>query len=215
MRTRIPRHSPNRSCVTSPFFVLWLLAPLCIATFAQTTTNSGQRVNQDGLIVGDFQKRISDYLKVRKQAQGEAPTPKQTDAPEKIMQSQHQLSAKIRDLRTDAKQGDIFTPEIANLFRRLINQSLNGEDGRKIRKSYERAEPIHDVKLEVNQPYPDGLPLQSMPPSLLMNLPKLPPELEYRFVGRELVLRDIAANLVVDVIPDVSTSGLPVGKKAQ
>jgi hypothetical protein len=63
--------------------------------------------------------------------------------------------------------------------------------------------------LEVNQPYPDGLPLQSMPPSVLMNLPKLPPELEYRAVGRELVLRDIAANLVVDIIPDISLSKLP------
>ena len=45
-----------------------------------------------------------------------------------------------------------------------------------------------------------------MPPSLLLNLPKLPKELEYRFVGRELILRDIAANLIVDVIPEVTTA---------
>jgi len=50
------------------------------------------------------------------------------------------------------------------------------------------------------------LPLQSMPPSLLLNLPRLPKELEYRFVGRELVLREIPANLIVDAIPDVTAS---------
>jgi hypothetical protein len=44
-----------------------------------------------------------------------------------------------------------------------------------------------------------------MPPSLLLNLPELPKELEYRFVGRELVLRDSAANLIVDVLPDIRT----------
>jgi hypothetical protein len=215
MRERILHHFPIRTYPAAPLLVVFLFAQFCSFGFGQTTTASGQRVNQDGLTVGEFQKRVADYLKVRRQAQGEAPTPKQTDAPEKIMESQHELSARIRELRANSKQGDIFAPEIANLFRRLINQSLNGADGRKIRKSYQRAEPIHGVKLEVNQPYPDGLPLQSMPPSLLMNLPKLPPELEYRFVGRELVLRDIAANLVADVIPDVSTSGLPVGKKAR
>ena len=58
--------------------------------------------------------------------------------------------------------------------------------------------------LQVNANYPDGLPLQSMPPSLLLNLPRLPKELEYRFVGRELILRDTQANLIVDVIPDLS-----------
>jgi hypothetical protein len=36
-------------------------------------------------------------------------------------------------------------------------------------------------------------------------LPELPKELEYRFVGRELVLRDIAANLVLDVVQDIRT----------
>jgi hypothetical protein len=44
--------------------------------------------------------------------------------------------------------------------------------------------------------------LQSTPPTILMNLPRLPPELEYRINGRALVLRDTNANLVVDLIPD-------------
>jgi hypothetical protein len=35
-----------------------------------------------------------------------------------------------------------------------------------------------------------------------MNLPRLPPELEYRIAGHALVLRDAVANLVVDLMPD-------------
>jgi hypothetical protein len=49
-------------------------------------------------------------------------------------------------------------------------------------------------------------------PSMLAGLPQLPPELEYRFLGRHLILVDVLANVVVDVLydalpgPDVSSS---------
>ena len=41
-----------------------------------------------------------------------------------------------------------------------------------------------------------------MCPAMLRRLPELPPELEYRFVGRDLVLVDILGNVVVDVLRD-------------
>jgi hypothetical protein len=36
----------------------------------------------------------------------------------------------------------------------------------------------------------------------LIDLPRLPSGLEYRIVGRELVLLDSTSNLVVDLLPD-------------
>jgi hypothetical protein len=36
----------------------------------------------------------------------------------------------------------------------------------------------------------------------LLRLPQLPKEVEYRFVGRDLILRDVAANLIVDFLPN-------------
>jgi hypothetical protein len=33
-------------------------------------------------------------------------------------------------------------------------------------------------------------------------LPPLPPELQYRFVGRDLILWDIHSGLIVDFLPD-------------
>ena len=179
------------------------LLGIAVAMFAQTPSSPG--VNRDAAIGEDFEKRITEYMKSHQKAQAGLATPKNTDAPEKIVEYQHQFAAGIRALRPEAKRGDIFTPEITDLFRRLIHSSLNSPDGEKIRKSYEHAEPLHGIRLDVNQTYPDGLPLQSTPPSLLLNLPRLPKELEYRFLGRELVLRDISANLIVDVIPDITT----------
>jgi len=39
-------------------------------------------------------------------------------------------------------------------------------------------------------------------PSMLAGLPELPGELEYRFLGRNLLIIDVLANLVVDVLDD-------------
>jgi hypothetical protein len=185
--------------------ILILLVSTAGFASSQAKPGSGTQVNQNAAIGADFDKRVNDYMKLRHQAQAGLSAPKNTTSSGKITGYQHELAAKIRELRPQAKQGDIFTPEVTELFHRLISQSLNGPESTKIRKSYQRAEPIHGVRLDVDQSYPDRLPLQSMPPSLLLNLPRLPKELEYRFVGHELVLRDIASNLIVDLIPEVVT----------
>src|SRR5690242_2365673 len=184
------------------------LAVLVVASgFAFSQAKPAQKVNHDAAVSADFEKRVADYLKLRHSVQDGLTMPKSTPSPTQLTGSQHQLADRIRTARPQARQGDLFAPAIADLFRHLVSQSVNGPQGTQIRKSYDRAEPIRGVHLEVNQAYPDGLPLQSMPPSLLQNLPKLPKELEYRCVGHELVLRDIAANLIVDFMPDLITPG--------
>jgi hypothetical protein len=40
-----------------------------------------------------------------------------------------------------------------------------------------------------------------MPPNVLAALPKLPADLEYRFLGRHLVLVDTRASVIIDRIP--------------
>jgi hypothetical protein len=192
-------------CLSGTIPIVLLLLSITHFTFSEIQNAPATQVNQNAAISAEFDKRVNDYMNLRHQAQAGLSMPKNTTSSRKITDYKRELAAKIRDLRPQARQGDTFTPEIAELFRRLISQSLNGPDSTKIRKSYERAEPIHGVRVQVNQTYPDSLPLQSMPPSLLFNLPKLPKELEYRFVGHQLVLRDIPANLIVDLIPEVVT----------
>jgi hypothetical protein len=54
----------------------------------------------------------------------------------------------------------------------------------------------------INGQYIPAAPLSTVPPTVLLQLPPLPEELEYRFVGRTLILRDSIANLIVDFIPN-------------
>ena len=186
--------------------MLLTIAVLCLASGgASAQGKPPARVNPDAAVSAQFDQHVTDYMKLRQKAEKGLSVPKGTESSDKITQYQRDLAERIRAARPQAKAGDIFTPQIADLFRKLITGSINGPDGVKIRTSYERAEPIRGVHLAVDQAYPDGLPLQSMPPSLLLNLPRLPKELEYRFVDHELVLRDVAANLVVDLIPDLTT----------
>jgi len=56
----------------------------------------------------------------------------------------------------------------------------------------------------VNEPYPDGVPFTTVPPSLLLEFPKLPEQVvTYRIVGHDLILLDVDANLVLDRIPEI------------
>lgn len=149
--------------------------------------------------VSDFQARVTRYLELRKKDAGIAQRP--SNSADKVSDTQEMLASKVKALRPNAAQGDIFTPEIARYFRKQISTSLAGVDGRKIRASLKHAEPVHGVTIRVNEEYPEGTPLQSTPPTILSAFPILPDSLEYRIVGRTLVLRDVAPNLVVDFIP--------------
>jgi hypothetical protein len=56
------------------------------------------------------------------------------------------------------------------------------------------------VEVRVNAEYPVDAPLSMVTPALLARLPAPPAPLEYRFVGRDLILLDASARLIVDVI---------------
>src|SRR5258708_8096011 len=152
----------------------------------------------DVAVVKDFQARIAKYLEVHKQ-QGVAGKP--TDSPDKLADQKQQTAQKIRESRPEAKQGDIFTPQIAAYFKKRLRATMRGRDGAKIRPSLRHAEPLPDVPLQVNAKYPGNLPLQSTPPTLLLNLPRLPSHLQYRIRHRALVLYDVPSNLIVDFLP--------------
>lgn len=177
------------------------LAAGCFAS-AQTTPPQGKSVNQNSLIIQDFEKKLDDYAKLRKQAQSGLPDPKSASSAENIKQYQQSLAQNIRTQRAQAKAGDIFTPPVSQLFKELIATPMRSDTSGRIQASLRHAEPVRGLSLEVNQEYPQTSAMQSTPPTLLANLPKLPPELEYRIVGRELVLLDTKSNLIVDLLPD-------------
>jgi hypothetical protein len=162
------------------------------------------QTNADAALLKDFTDRIDAYMKLHdKQEKGKA-DPKETSDAGKIKETQDALAAKIQAARADAKPGDIFTPEIRQLFRRLMYPEMKGPDAPETRKTIteDPATPTKQQVLKVNARYPEGAPLPTVPPNLLARLPQLPEELEYRFINRDLILRDVNANLILDYIPN-------------
>jgi hypothetical protein len=64
--------------------------------------------------------------------------------------------------------------------------------------------PLTPVVLTVNGSYEPAASFSTMPATLLMRLPSLPEEVEYRFVGKHLLLRDTSANIILDYILDAA-----------
>jgi hypothetical protein len=168
-----------------------------LALFLQTPSSRPATPAQDQ-ILSDFGTRVRNYVEFRKKKAGSPPKP--TTSAAKLDQNREQMASGIREARSEAKQGDIFTPEIATYFRTHIAASLTGPNGAKIRTSLRDAEPVKGFRPQVNESYPEGVPRQSTPPSLLMNLPRLPKELEYRIVDHDLLLLDAETNMIVDFI---------------
>ena len=160
----------------------------------------------DRKTIDGFLHAAKDYLTIQRNAPSDAKM-KQTKDVGDIEQKRKALQEVIVAARPDAKQGDLFTPPVADLFRRLMTSAMDGSDGKKVRSSLQHAEPgpaTQTAQIAVNRNYPNrnGQPLQSSPATLLQHLPMLPKGIEYRMVGTTLVLRDTEANIVVDYLPD-------------
>jgi len=176
-----------------------------------------QNANPDAIVLADFQKRIDAYMAVNKDAAKDAPPLKETKNPGEIKAAQDALGVKIRAARMTARQGEIMTPEIQNKFRRLMYPVVTspappGTAEREVKKDIKeelkenteerKEEGGKPVVLKVNARYPEDTPLPTTPPQVLMNLPKLPEQLEYRIIGKNLIIRDVEANIIVDIVPN-------------
>jgi hypothetical protein len=120
-----------------------------------------------------------------------------------IIERRQALAKRIRETRAKAKRGDIFTPEITAEFRRVILGTLRGPTAPSVLNTIRKGEPVPNWRPKINGDYPENLPLTTVPPTLLLHLPQLPEEVAYRIVGRDLVLQDIEARVVIDFIPGV------------
>jgi len=173
---------------------------LSCSTLAYGSGAQAPAVNPDAKLLQDFTKRVDDYVTLQRKLERESPPPKPTTDQARIEASKDALAVRIRAARDNARQGDIFSPEIAALFRKLMHPEMKGADGKEAKQTV-RDEAPAAIALKVNAEYPENQPLPTVPPNLLAALPRLPKELEYRIVNNDLILRDVHANLIVDFIP--------------
>src|SRR5947208_8614453 len=113
-------------------------------------------------------------------------------------------------LRPLARQGDLIVPAAAATVRRQVVDAFASP----------KRDLLMDALAEQNDTGPKSPPAElinqhvdapRVPPLLLESLPPLPKQLEYDFIGRTLLLRDVDADVVVDFLPDTLPAQPPAG----
>jgi hypothetical protein len=154
------------------------------------------RVQVWGYIMADFSTRVWGYFELRSELEKGLPALTVTDDPSEIKRVMRALAKRIRVARAGAKEGDLFTPTISVEFRKVLILEMNANTWAAIMDDNPGEFSNH-----INGTYPDEKPLSTVPLNILAALPRLPDDIQYRFLGRHLILLDTRANVILDRIP--------------
>ena len=157
------------------------------------------QVTPDAAAIADFQKRVGEYAELHQKLEKTLTPLPETPTPEQITEHQRALERLLVRARADAKASDIFSAPIRAYFRRQIARILEGPSGPAVLDSI-LDEDTRAVRPRINSRYPPNIPVSNVPPQILLVLPRLPEELEYRFIGERLVLLDVHSYTIVDYI---------------
>jgi hypothetical protein len=149
-----------------------------------------------GDIIGDFTERIWRYYDLRSELEKGLPPLRVTNDPREIKRAQRALAQTIRAVRHGAKQGEFFTTTLAVEFRNVLRLEMNDDTWAAIMDDNPG-----EFANQINGTYPGTRALSTVPPNILARLPRLPDDIQYRFLGRHLILHDTRANLILDRIP--------------
>lgn len=154
----------------------------------------------DSAVLARFTAAVQQYVGLQQKVREEVPPLVPNSDPQTIIRASDMLAAAIQRARPQAHQGDFFSPEVRKVFQARIARALNHADFLALTGADDPEERSSIASLRTYARYPVNGPLATMPPSILQALPALPEELEYRFIGRDLILRDRQARLVLDYI---------------
>ena len=195
----------------------WLVATLFLApcSFGQSASPSGRRtrppqnkpeVNQaelDAEALEEFKEELDDYVKLRRKLEAKLPPFPRQGSQAKVHEYEVTLEKLIEKARVRAREGDLFVSEVRPLIRRLCRNLFATPEGKALLAEIREESAERMLLARVNGRYPYGIPLSSTPYELLKLLPPLPDVLEYRFLGAHLILIDVEARIIVDVLRNV------------
>ena len=150
-----------------------------------------------GTTLSEFTAQMDAYAALRRSLQEGLRELRVTDKPAEIREAERSLAARIRTARAGAGRNDIFTPDVRRAFKQILRTVANPGTCEAIRDDNPG-----EFGWRVNDEYPPGKPLSTVPASILAALPKLPDDVSYRFLGRDLILHDSRANILLDRIDD-------------
>jgi hypothetical protein len=165
---------------------------------SQSTTPPKVNVPDEKRVEAEFLRRVGEYAQLHKRLEAMLPKLPKDATPQQIDTDQRALLLLVAQARATAKPGDLFTSDTQRVIKQRFGVIFQGPQGQQA-KRYIHDEP-HPVTPEINKRYPDSVPLSTMPPRVLAQLPKLPDELEYRFVANHLILMDVHAHIMLDYV---------------
>lgn len=151
----------------------------------------------DKAVIRNFTARAKAFVKLRNRVRARLPKLSKDSTAEQIAAHKKAFEEAVRTARRGAKPGDILTPATAQYIRRLIRTEFKGKERSEVKKAILEAE-TGGVPLRVNYPYPEATEFSEVPAKLLLELPLLPKELNYRFAGRHMLLLDKENGLILD-----------------
>lgn len=172
-------------------------------------------VNEYGAAVKEFRDRAQAYLEQQKEIAKGLPPLKNTNDAAELTGREDELGRRIALARATAKPGEFIGSNLEPYVREAVKKDWANRPS-DARLAVGEDLPRTDLA-KINAVYPKDQPLSTVPASLLAALPPLPEGLEYRLVGRHLIVRDVTANLVIEVLPNVlpqapARTGAPHGR---
>ena len=162
------------------------------------------RVNAEAALAAEFAKRVEQYMAVHEKVhkKGGVPgLPKET-TPEEIDKYQRALARRFSNCGPRPSLATSSPRRSAPYFRRQLDSVFGGPEGARAAGVDHGRESRSRFSCRSTADTPTRFPSSTMPPQVLAALPKLPQELEYRFIGERLILLDEPAHLIVDYIDD-------------
>ena len=175
--------------MVSPLSLLWAAAPQAAAG-----------ASAEAAAVKQFDAAIARYMALRRKLRSEVSGPVKNSSSSQVTNASDALAAAIERARRDAQVGSIFNEPVATVIKRRIADAVRTEKLVSVLADIDD-EGKAGLSPKVHLRLPVSAQMATMPASLLNVLPPLPKELEYRILGRYLVLRDVDASLILDYIP--------------
>lgn len=178
------------------------LVILSLLVGLSSTSALGQSAGASDPAEAAFQTAIARYLDLHNRLKNEVPSLTVTADAAEIARVSDMLAAAVQRARKNARRGDIFNDHIAQVITIRLREQLADVDVNKFLIAI-TDEPTLSDRPSIHKRYPLASSMATTPTRVLAVLPPLPDVLEYRFIGRALILRDRDAALIVDYIADV------------
>ena len=175
--------------------VVVVVSVMLFGGLAITSSRSELPLLRSDSTVSPFRQRVAAYARMRQRIINDLVEIGVDPTADDGREFRTRLALAIREARRQARPGEIFCLEVAGPVRQIVWNTLQGAD--------DLLSEVPEVpSVRVNDFYPQGEPLATVPPSLIRRLDPLPQELQYRFLATSLILLDVDTSLIVDFIPD-------------